>query len=1042
MAAASTLALTDAEVLRRVQLLGDTLAEEQRLAKEAIGARQPLRHWEHQVQPLRDVQRLLADDISGRPAFVGWMSLYLRNCLLHALQSRRAAVALAAIDVVETLAQACASRASVASVCTWFLPCLTRLAAGSAASASTVSSAAMRALDVVARRCLLTLESVNHLLCDCSAPNAAVRRCSLLVLRTYLHAVKGTTHQLSVNAYTDALHRVLGGRMGDADTTVRRAARRCFWALHVLEPASTEALRRTLPPGLQRQLAAERVEAMEELKAVEPVPSAAPRRGGGAAPQDAHAGDAAVGSSRTATLKDDLQSATASRARASLARAASPGKVHRQLLRAATGALPSAAVEAMLPTPHSYVRGGAAGAGPHRLAGGGTSLLSLMECNDWSVRRAAVLRGQRLCERGALSREDIAVLLTDGLLLRMQDVHFRVVEAAHACLYTLLTHAPTTTQEELHQLLPFLVRALVRNTNHARPAVSAGACHLLDHIIRTHEPRMEVLEAVLRAADDLGAGSSGDSASIAQRSAELLHYVVVVHPKLFSESAAMGTMVRGVLAHQRALEAGGGAEVHRAGVRAAHRSWSVVLGAALVACPDAYRQAVERLDVSERAASQAALRECFAGETVVTAASLRCVYAEALTACAGSWRAAGVGQPVRSATTGESQSADGGSHAAHVRAPPSSRALKEASRQLRELLSTDAPSAPPADMPESIQAPATLSHTPPTTPVAPRTPPLPPSTSPVGCEAAQCSVGGAGAPPPRRDVTAELSRDAVAHFLRRWPHHHSDCDGRREALLSLAEALRRAASPSSCGAGEAHRASCAPEEVEQLLILWERDLFGAEAEAHHHRVRWAALAALHALLQWPSARSSVARQLTRVLSICRRGLDDAFVEVQLQAACCLDALVTTTKLPADLCLGAIASCVTRWQESPARDAATPGWLELLHMVRRIVEQTQPAWSGAHDEVAAAAAPKARRLPRSSSLTSPVLHRVFCALSGCLDHCHAAVRLCAVLVLAALCRVLGDASAVPFLTPLSPAHRCLVDRYRDTPLEVQPWRLTA
>ncbi|AIO00987.1 hypothetical protein LPMP_321000 [Leishmania panamensis] len=1049
MARTSSVALTDEEVLRRVQVLSDALAEEQRQTKVAIDLRKPLRDWHVQIRLLEEVARLLADDISDRLAFVGWMSLYMRNCLLHSMQSRRTRIAVAAVNVLESLVQHGANRAAVAVVCSWFLPCLVRLAANPSA-VSVVSAAAMHALLSVAEKCMLTLDSVSGLLCDCGASSAAVRRCSVEVLRSYLQAAKGTSIQLSINAYTKAIHRVISDRMRDADAGVRHAARRCFWALHILEPASTGALLRLLPAGLQRQLAAERADAMQELQAVvsSPVPPtsslSAPRCG-----SSVHLhprGTDATPASRTVTLKDDLQSAVASRARVLAVRATTPRKARHQLLRSAKQAVLHQEADAgRLPTPYlSPPRGRTVTmntvsprlyAVSHR-SGGDTSLLTSMESTDWAVRRTAVLQGQRLCESGTLTSEDIAHLL-EGLLSRLRDIHFRVVEGAQNCLLTLVARAPTATQNEFRSLLPFLVSALVRNTSHARPAVCVGARYLLDHIVRTHEPPQEVLKAVLRAADDVVSGG----VTMNQRYAELLHYLMTVRPSLFAEVSTMGIAVRGVLAHLHALEMPQSKGNHRPGDRAAQTSWCSALGAVLLACPGSFRQIAERLAPSEQEEVRTALRKGFGlmdrhwEEQLSDIFEggkrwLRCPFAEELMACRMTkWDVTGTGKLLSGADDRTIRDGDV-SGVTSLR----SSTLQNASTQLREflssngacLLSAEAVSALPEDagpvVPSQLAQPAIATRM--------------PWTARASADASE-GYGDVPAPVPQCALpAAERSRDAVACFLRQRPQCRG-AEERRRALLSLAEALR---ADSATGERVAilHRLNCVPEEVVRLLMHWERELSDVEREMHHS-VRWAILMTLQELLQWPAARSSVARQLTRVLGICRAGLDDPFVEVQLQATTCLDTLLTASKLPADLCLNAISSCVMRWLEGPMGDAATSGWLVLVHMIIRVVEQAQLTLAGEKDTngIGSVGLPGEPGCPQSAALTAPVLHRVVATLKRCLTHCHVSVRLCAVLVLVGIRRLLGDTVTLPFLAPLSTVHMRLIDVYLGKGMEKCP-----
>ncbi|KAG5494635.1 hypothetical protein JIQ42_02250 [Leishmania sp. Namibia] len=1036
MARTSTAAMTDEEVLRRVQVLGDAIAEEQRQNKVAIALRQPLRDWHIHVQLLEEVARLLVNDITGRPAFVGWMSLYMRNCLLCSMQSRRAPIALAAVGVVKALLQHGASRAAVAIVCSWFLPCLLRLAASSSV-ASVVSAAAMCTLLSVAQKCMLTLESVNSLLSDCGASSAAVRRCAVVVLRSYLEAATGTSVQLSVKAYTEALHRVISERMHDADAEVRYSARRCFWALHILEPASTAALFRALPAGLQRRLANERRDAIQEHKAVEsspvsPVPSPSAPTRGCPAHQAPRVSDRAH-ASRTVTLKDALQSAAASRARALAVRVTSPRKAHRQLLRSAIEAAVAQEWDGALPAPHLRTREADTGtassapalpyaASPH--SGNGMSFLTSMESTDWSVRRAAVLQGQKLCENDSLTNENAARLLA-GLLARVQDIHFRVVEGAQNCLRTLMTRVPTATSQEFHSLLPSLVGALLRNMSHARPVVCAGARRLLSCIVCTHVPPQELLKAVLRAADDVGG-----AVAVAQRCAELLHYVMLVHPSLFADVSAMGIALRGILAHLRALECRSHKATHSTGVRVAQRSWLTALGAALLACPESFRQVAEQLASSEQEEVRVALRESFgltdkewrgqlSSAFAVDNRPLRCLFAEELKTST---------MPERLGTgTGESiASADGRMVKDGVVSgmkPLSNRALQNASQQLYEFLSVGESCLASSWAARALAEDAVTRAAPGPIPVLP--PQLAQPSTADRCDGSSVVHAAAlwCASP-----TAERSGDPVADFLRQRPKCR-DFEERLRALLALAAALRASGTAAAEKSTNVYRLNCAPEGVERLLVHWERELCGLEEEMHH-RVRWAMLAALDALLQWPAARSAVARQLARVLSVCRSGLDDPFVEVQVQAAACIDTFMSTSQLPADLILGAITGCLMRWSQGPMSDAATPGWLTLMQMISRIVEEAQPTLAGGKDAHALGPGvlPGRSGYQRAHILTAPVLHRVVAALNRCLGHCHVSVRLCAVLVLAAIRRALGDAVTLPFLAPLSAAHLRLVDVY--------------
>ncbi|GET91427.1 hypothetical protein, conserved [Leishmania tarentolae] len=1056
----SNVALTDEKVLRRLQLLGDAIVEEQRQTKASINLRQPLRDWKIQCRLLEEVACLLADDISGCRAFVGWMSLYVRNCLMHSMQSHRVPIALAAVNVVGTLVEHGTCRAAVAVVCSWFLTCLVRLAASSSAT-SMVSAAAMRVLLSIAQKCLLTLEALNRLLRDCGASSAAVRRCSVEIVRSYLQAAKGTSTQLSVKAYTEALHRVLRDRMSDADAEVRHAARRCFWALHVLEPASTGALLGVLPADLQRQLAAERADSMQELKAVEsppapPMLSPSLPRSSNSAHEDPHTLDA-THASRTVTLKDNLQSAVASRARAFTPRSVSPSKAHRQLLRSAKEAPVHLAGDSILLAPHMHTRGEgtwtARTGALHRSAASrradcGTSLSTAMESTDWSVRRAAVLEAQRLCESGFLMSEDIPELLT-GLLLRVQDMHYRVVEVSQNCLSTLMTRAPAATQKELQSVLPSLLSALVRNTSHSRPVVCAAARHLLDRIVRMHGPPQEVLKAVLRAADDIG----GSSAAMDLRCAQLLHYFILVHASLFAEISTMGITVRGILAHLRTLASHQPKESHHSGVRATQRSWITALSAALLVCPESFQQVAERLAPSEQEEVRAALRESFGlmnkdwGEKLSDAFTtgnerFRCIFAEELKACSMTGRdVAGTVEPLSGAIDQISR----GSCASDM-SPVRSRTLESASQVLLKFLSADktflASSGTAREMPEDPGGGA--GHTPALAPLPdlarPATLARVPSRGLAAADDFDSDNGAHASIHGRGLASAQRSRDPVAHFLHQWAYCRESED-RRCALLSLATALRAGgATAEREREADVYRPHCIPEEVERLLVYWERELSGVEGIVHHN-VRCAVLTTLQALLQWPAARSSVSRQLTRVLGICRTGLDDPFLEAQLQAACCLDTLLTACKPPADMCLSAITNCVMRWLEGPMRDAATSGWLDLVHMILRVIEQAQPTLARAKgtNRRAFVALPEAEH-QRRSALTAPVLHRVIAVLNRLLSHCHVSVRFCAVLVLVGIRRTLGDAVMLPFLAPLSAVDMRLVDVYQDKVMEAHPWRL--
>lgn len=278
------------------------------------------------------------------------------------------------------------------------------------------------------------------------------------------------------------------------------------------------------------------------------------------------------------------------------------------------------------------------------------------------------------------------------------------------------------------------------------------------------------------------------------------------------------------------------------------------------------------------------------------------------------------------------------------------------------------------------------------------------------------------------------SRNPPAQFLHDWMSCR-DSAAKRAALLRLTSALthftKRQKSGMGSFVGEAVvPPQCVPEEVERVLVLWEREVAGADYGTDH-LLRWTIFEALGAVLSWSAACSAVARQLARVLAMCCHGIDDAFVEVQLQAAACLHSALLGTKLPSDLCFGAVASCLGMWVEGPARDLASPGWIELLQVLRCLFLQGRNTHTGtvANQTILGKSATKKGRDATVLTLTSSVLRRVVAVVHVCLGHCNPVVRLSAVLVLVALQCAMGETTAAPFLTALTPAQHRLVSVYR-------------
>jgi hypothetical protein len=1010
------------------------------------------------VKLLEEVAALVSDDdVATRPAFVGWMSLYLKNALLALLDSRRAAVVLAALAVLNCLALrlSAANRAAVTTICSWFLTPLLRSAANPSSSTA-VSAAAAKLLNSLANACLLTLEGLNVVFTACGAMSAPVRRCAMGVLQAYLQAVRGTAYQISASAYTDALHRVVRDGVADADAEVRANARRCFWALYLLEPASTTALLRGLPPNVRRQLATERVSTLERLETVAAAPPDSTVTAAMQAAEDVEEPPTNdIGTSRTVTLKDELQAAAARRARACSSRSASPSTRPQQLLLMAkdTPYDPDKRPVVVHPAAASFKRSTAPRQAP---------LFQSMESTDWSVRRAALLQASRLCESGALA-DDLSSLLP-VVLLRLQDNHFRVVEAAHECLRCCLGSRPSATQVIFRRSICELLRALFHNTLHTKPTVCNGAYVLLDTLLRQHESPATLLESVLRISDSACGGYA-----VEERVAEFFLYGVLGFPTLFAQQSITSTTVRCVVAHLCAAETDPSAKANRTSMRAAVAAWTRVLAGVALACPDVFGDAVERLPQPGQDAVCSALREYFglsgdgqdgvdwcAAEKAACDTAVSCVFAERVKEAHATERARLLahgrdGRLSRTKVSGSAislpsrldrpmtfppvlkklllrsaikhTSADGAvlslGEGGGPQTPPHHDHRADAVG--RVVLSSSASALPADAAAVAIDKAASAVHS---------------TQSSLRGAAAEAAVSTGGWD--EEDVGAVASRDenfcsnnAPAAFLRCWPSCR-DAAGKRAALLRVACGLRRyAASQRNTGDGAAVPPSCATEELERLLMCWEREVVGPEY-ANDHLLRWAVFYALEALLLWSAARSAVARQLSRIVNMCRNGMDDAFLEVQLQAVACLEAALLSCKLPLDMCFGVVITCLIKWIEGPLCDAATPGWLELLHMLRRLFEQGQGMRLKAPNTTATASDHVNGRQSTAGeptlALTSSVMRRIADVMRRCLGHCNPLVRLSAVLVLVSMQQAMGEATAAPFLTSLTPAQRRVLRVY--------------
>lgn len=1049
MSHSPSVVLTDQEVLRRLQHLGDALAasaghESATHLNPYRAARRSPGDWRQQTRLLEELAGLISDGVASRPAFVGWMSLYLKNAMLSLLPSQQTAVSRGCMAVLDCLVvrSSAAHRTAVAAVCSWFLTPLLRLAA-SPSSASVVSGTAACLLLSLASCCLVTLEGLNTIFTACAAVSAPVRRCAIHVLQTYLQAARGTSHQLATNAYAEALHRVLRDGVADADAEVRAGARRCFWTLHLLEPASAAVVLRTLPHNARRQLEEERDNTLQELQAVvagaaEPsstkgsAPSTRPSRSS----RHVDAQTAMTAASRTVTLKDELQAAAASRARAQGSRSPSPSMARQQLLVLAKD-LPYD------PDRRPVTVGAASPALRGRHAGPPTSLLSSMESSDWSVRRAALLRARQLCAEDRLSDDLPSVMPV--LFLRLRDAHFRVVEAAQELLQCCFRLRPSATQELLHESLAELMGIIVGNTAHAKPTVRDGAYVLLGVLARLHSSPAHLLEAVMCCVDDVH-----DEAA-EQHGAEYLHYLVRVHFSLLTHQSIMGGVVRCCVAHL--------AGVQKKGRNGCRTAWSQVVAAAALASPDTFQSSYAHLSQEQQDAVRSALRDCLgvvpANSKSATegAPELPCVFVEQLrlSCVAEKQRLSAIYRRSREPALG---SADRDSA---FSPPPLPATLPQRALPpfLRGLLATAGDDTEPSSdkTPSRNACKSQVTHEQEdATSEGPSSPAASPNAAAADAshlltskEAAFHSTAMASTVPQPMHGDDDIGsscftvldkkdaappRNPPAHFLREWSAC-KEAAAKRAALLRLSSALSLYASRQRGGRGvnEGVPPDCLPEEVEHLLVLFEREGGGSDY-GNDHLLRWAVFEALEALLAWPAARQAVTRQLSRVVALCRTGIDDAFVEVQLQAAACLEIALLKSRVPCDLCLGAVAGCLAKWMEGPAKDLASPGYVALLHVTRQLFEDSRHPGGVKLLKGGAEGQSTFVQETDGAALTLPasVLRRVTAVVCLCLGHCNPVVRLSAVLVLVAVQRTMGETTAAPFLTALTPAQHRVVAVY--------------
>ncbi|CCW62761.1 unnamed protein product [Phytomonas sp. EM1] len=243
-------------------------------------------------------------------------------------------------------------------------------------------------------------------------------------------------------------------------------------------------------------------------------------------------------------------------------------------------------------------------------------------------------------------------------------------------------------------------------------------------------------------------------------------------------------------------------------------------------------------------------------------------------------------------------------------------------------------------------------------------------------------------------------QDLIAELL-----HSRDFFERCEALERIRSSLHES---------DAHFFWAEEEVAPRLLVVMEQ--YCTEALQPNHRVRRRGFLVLQTIIELPFMRPLVARKLARLLRYCRIGIDDAFVEVQQEAARTMHQALVSCKLPQDLCLNSLAACLEGWQRGPARCDSTRGWLEILNEVGRLFERI-------------AGLPLKQGRGSSSTLTGSILRRVVHVLQWCVDHCAEKVRHASTLAFVAMWNALGS-SVLPFLVPLTVAQRELVTAYHN------------
>ncbi|KEG13465.1 putative CLIP-associating protein 1-like [Trypanosoma grayi] len=439
--ASSTNAMNDRELCVEVQRLSDVLSS---CRKDATGADD----WEERLVALQRLCQLARADISKRHGFLSLMGTYVKVPLLRHIEEMRTVLSNEACAVVAAFAKHSSSRPAWRVASEWFVPALLQL---TIRTKRTSITAAMEALETLARTKSFGASSFAELLRGCTARHAAMRRSAFGVLQLIVQEGQNEDDEFPLSKYLDAVGRVLREGLVDADAEVRVRARRCYWTFHAAEPEAAGVLYKGLENPVKRALDRERrgnVLKKQVAMVDGPPPTPAVK---------------ARSRADTGITKEDSPHLLA---------APVAGKSHQE---------------------DKFIKGEISQNTPSDAAESWVLVQDALRSTLWSQR---LLGLQRLStEFPQLPKKTECVKL---LLPRLNDPNCRVSQAAIQAVGMVMRSAPALLKNEM----PELVASLLINVSGNKEALSSASRELLAAIIRTNSVD-DVAHAVYRVLGDI-----------------------------------------------------------------------------------------------------------------------------------------------------------------------------------------------------------------------------------------------------------------------------------------------------------------------------------------------------------------------------------------------------------------------------------------------------------------------------------------------------------------------------------------------------------